>query len=65
MMVKNQGKGRRLDGNKVKIRSYNQQFSLTIPKAFALGYGLKHGSIVELELTQRGILIKRAVDDNG
>lgn len=64
-MIKNQGHGKRLNGNKVKVRCYgNGQFNLTIPRAFALNYELKHGSIVEASLTSEGILLKKGEDSH-
>lgn len=62
-MIKNQGQGKRLDGNKVKVRCYaNGQFNLTVPRALALSDGLKHGSIVTASLTSEGVLLKKEED---
>lgn len=59
-MVKNQGLGKRLDGNKVKVRYYsNGQFNTTIPRSFALNHGLKHGSVLTVKETDEGILLKK------
>lgn len=56
-------RGHRLEGNKMKIQvTKGDQFKVTIPKAIARGYGLFNGSVVEFEITQRGILIKRSVE---
>ena len=57
-------RGSRLTGNSTKIQEMkNGQFRVTIPKAQALGYGLKNGSIVDWEITQRGLLLKRGAAD--
>ena len=54
-------RGHRLEGSKMKIqKTKGSQFKVTIPKALAQGYGLVDGSVVEFEITQRGILIKRS-----
>lgn len=54
-------RGKRLESNRVKVRlTANGQFSLTIPRALALGYNLKKGSIVVFEpLKQGGIKISK------
>lgn len=63
MMVGKKKRGSRLGGNKTKIGLMgNGQFTTTIPKGFALGYGLKKGSVIEWEITQRGLLLKRGVE---
>lgn len=52
-------RGSRLKGNRTKIGQLgNGQFIVTIPKAFALGYGLKKGDVAEWDITQRGLLLK-------
>jgi len=54
-------RGHRLEGHKMKVQvTKGDQFKVTIPKAIARGYGLLNGSVVEFEITQRGILIKRS-----
>lgn len=59
-------RGSRLDGNKTKVQLLkNGQFKTTIPRAFALGLGLENGSVLNWELTQRGILLKRGGKDDG
>ena len=61
-MVKEKVKrGSRLSGNQVKIGQLgNGQFIVTVSKGFALGYGFKKGDVAEWEITQRGLLLKRA-----
>ena len=56
-------RGHRLEGSRMKVqKTKGSQFKVTIPKAMAQGYGLIDGSVVEFEITQRGILIKRSQD---
>ena len=65
-MKQTEDRGSRLAGNQVKVQQMkNGQFRATIPKAAALGYGLTNGSVVEWEITQRGLLLKRAGVQNG
>ena len=57
---------KRLGAGKVKVTLMaNGQFRVTIPKGLALGYGLFNGSVVDWEITQRGLLLKRSKKGDG
>ena len=52
--------GSRLKANSCKIQQQNNwQFRVTIPKAIGSAYNLINGSVVNWEITQRGLLLKR------